>query len=239
MRSSEMSKTTGHAARNEDEEQEESERPATFAPFISAGVISVEELKRLVAAMETEGAKKVKLTGEIIFVWDGKNLPHGIEERVGRRANVFKAGGVRPVKMCSAETFCQRFAQPVLGLAMRIDRMFYRAPLPVKLMIGVAGCIRSCSEPGTKDIGIIGHPKGYEILVGGAAGARPMVARKLAIAPTEDEVIAVVGNIIAYVRAHGKKGTRLHGLIEKAGFEQFRREILHGVATVVLPVHAG
>lgn len=236
MRSSDMPKTTGHAA-HRDEEREESERPATFAPFISAGVISVDDLKRLVTAMESEGAKKVKLTGEAIFVWEGKNLPHGIEERTGRRANVFKAGGVRPVKMCSAETFCQRFVQPVLGLAMRIDRMFYRAPLPVKLMIGVAGCIRSCSEPGTKDIGIIGHPKGYEILVGGSAGARPTVAQKLAVVPTQDDVIAVVGHIVEYVRAHAKKGTRLHGLIDKAGFEEFKREILHGVATVVLPAH--
>lgn len=239
MKSSEMKKHVGHAPQNDDEAKEEGERPATFAPFISAGAISVEDLKKLVLTMESEGAKKVKLTGEIIFVWDHKKHLHGLEERTGRKANVFKEGGVRPVKMCSAETFCQRFVQPVLGLAMRIDKMFYRAPLPVKLSIGVAGCIRSCSEPGTKDIGITGHPKGYEIVVGGAAGARPMVAKKLAVVPTEDDVIAVVGRIVEYVRAHGKKGARLHGLIDKAGFDEFKREILHGVATVILPGASG
>jgi len=239
VRSSDMKKPAGHAPHHEEEAKEEGERPATFAPFISAGAISVEDLKKLVLTMESEGAKNVKLTGEIIFVWDHKKHLHGLEERTGRRANSFKEGGVRPVKMCSAETFCQRFVQPVLGLAMRIDKTFYRAPLPVKLAIGVAGCIRSCSEPATKDVGIIGHPKGYEILVGGSAGARPVVAQKLAVVPTQDDVIVVVGRIVEYVRAHGKKGTRLHGLIEKAGFEGFKREILHGVATVTLPVHSG
>ena len=41
---------------------------AIYSPFISAGVISVEKLKELVEVMETEGAKNVKLGGEIIFV---------------------------------------------------------------------------------------------------------------------------------------------------------------------------
>lgn len=225
----------GHGHGHADEEKEEVERPATFAPFISAGAISVADLKKLVLTMEEEGAKKVKLTGEIIFVWDHKKHLTGLEEKTGYKANVFKEGGVRPVKMCSAETFCQRFVRPVLGLAMRLDRLYYRSPLPVKLAIGVAGCIRSCSEPATKDVGIIGHPKGYELLAGGSAGAKPVVARKLAIVPTEDDVITVVGRVIEFVRAHGKKGMRLNGVIEKVGFEEFRREILHGVATVVVP----
>ncbi|MGK7345753.1 MAG: hypothetical protein ACNS63_08085 [Candidatus Nitrospinota bacterium M3_3B_026] len=199
---------------------------AKFSPHISAGVISVRELKELVDVMEREGAEKVKLGGEIIFVWDKPDLPRHLEEKTGRRGNDFKFGGVRPVKMCSAETFCRRYQKPVLGLAMEIDRMFNAVELPTKLMIGVAGCQRSCSEPATKDIGIIASPKGYQVLVGGAAGLRPRIAEKLTVAPTRKRVLEIVENIIKYVRKHGDKTTRLGALIEKRGMDEFVREVL-------------
>lgn len=199
---------------------------AKFSPHISAGVISVRELKELVETMEREGAQNVKLGGEIIFVWDKPDLPSRLEEKTGRRGNDFKFGGVRPVKMCSAETFCRRYQRPVLGLALEIDRMFNAVELPTKLMIGVAGCQRSCSEPATKDIGIIASPKGYQVLVGGAAGLRPRVAEKLTVAPSKKRVLEIVGRIIEYVRKHGDKTTRLGALIEKRGMDEFVREVL-------------
>jgi len=199
---------------------------AKFSPHISAGVISVAELKRMVEVMESEGAENVKLGGEIIFVWDKPDLPKGLDEKIGRKGNDFKFGGVRPVKMCSAETFCQRFQKSVLGLAMEIDKRFHEEKLGMKLMIGVAGCQRSCSEPATKDIGIIASPKGYQILVGGAAGLKPRIAEKLTVAPTKEKTIEIVGRIIKYLKKHGKSGDRLGALIEKRGMDEFCREVL-------------
>jgi len=201
-------------------------RRAIYSPQIPAGVISVRELKKLVDMMEAEGAKNVKLGGEIIFVWDKPNRPHGIEERAGRRGNDFKFGGVRPVKMCSAETFCERFQKPVLGLALKIDEMFRHEKLGSKLVIGVAGCQRSCSEPATKDIGIIASPQGYQILVGGAAGMRPRIGEKLTVAKTKSEVLEIVGRIVEYVKKHGSRSTRLGSIIEDRGMDEFCREVL-------------
>lgn len=199
---------------------------AKFSPRISAGVISVKELRKMLEIMEEEGARDVKLGGEIIFVWDKPDLPRGLEEKTGRKANDFKFGGVRPVKMCSAETFCQRFQKPVLGLALEIDKRFSEAKLGSKLMIGVAGCQRSCSEPATKDIGIIASPQGYQILVGGAAGLKPRIAEKLTVAPSRERVLEIIENIIKYLRKHGDNKTRLGALIEKRGMEEFCKEVL-------------
>jgi len=207
-------------------------RRAVFAPYIPAGVTTVAELKKLLETLEAEGAKNVKLTGEMIFVWDEGSHPVNIEEKTGRRSNTFKAAGVRPVKMCSAETFCERFVRPVLGLALKIDGKFLREALPAKLSIGVAGCKRSCSEPSTKDIGVIGHPKGYEILAGGAAGFKPKIGERIAIVAGEDDVLRVIGKIIEFARNMDKKNARLWKLIEETGMEEFTREVLEGSATV-------
>lgn len=201
-------------------------KPYKYSPFISGGVISVDDLKKLVDRMQAEGAKNVKLTGETIFVWDTPEGPEGLPERAGFRHNDFKAGGVRPVKMCSAETFCPRFKRPVLGLALELDRRFRETALEMKLSIGVAGCQRSCSEPATKDIGVIAHPQGYEIIVGGSAGMRPRIAERLAVIDSMEETMETIGRIVEYCKKHGKRSARLGRIIEKRGMDELRRETL-------------
>ena len=199
-----------------------------YSPFISAGVISIDDLLSLVESMKAKGAKNVKLTGETVFVWEGTQEPEGFSEGIRYQANQFKFGGVRPVKMCSAETFCENNKLPVLDLAMRIDKLFHNTHLEMKLLIAVAGCQRSCSEPSTKDIGIIAHPEGYQIMVGGAAGFKPMIGKTLGMATTQDEVIGVVGKIIDFCKTHGRRSARLGRIVDKLGMETFRAHIIEG-----------
>ncbi len=197
-------------------------RPATFSPYFHGGVASVEELQELVDSMRKSGAKKAKLTGEIVFVWEGPDLPHGVRENSRWIPNNFKAANVRPVRICSAQTFCQRFQQPVLDLAKEIDTRFRGIALPMKMVIGIAGCQRSCSEPATKDIGIIGHPKGYRMLAGGAAGLEPRIASPLGLARTKKDVLEVVARIIALLHEEDK-AVRIGKMIEKIGVDEFKR----------------
>lgn len=209
------------------EDQPKSHKKRTYSPHIEAGVISVKEMRKILDAVEADGAKNIKMSGEVIFVWDeGKGPNPHIEEQTAYTANDFRFGGVRPIKMCSAETFCQRFQQPVLGLARKLDQMFYRRPLATKVIVAVAGCKRSCSEPATKDVGIIGTAEGYEILVGGNAGYSPKIARSIGIFPTQKKVIAIVEKIMNYADKHCKKTERLGVVIEKVGMESFLKEIL-------------
>lgn len=204
---------------------------AIYSPFISAGVISLDRLKKLVEVMENEGAKNVKLGGEIIFVWDRPDAPPDLPDKAGFESNQFKFGGVRPTKMCSAETFCERFQKPVLDLAFKIDELYHNTELEMKVMIGVAGCQRSCSEPSTKDIGVRAHPQGYEILAGGSAGMNPQVGVSIGIVNTADEVLDVIGAILDYLKRYGKKNARLGRIINKRGLEEFKREVLKTIQT--------
>jgi len=203
------------------------ERKANLAPYLPSGVVSIDELIEMADTLKKEGAKNVKLGGELIFVWEGNHLPAGIKDRIRWEANDFKASAVRPVKTCSAETFCQRFRQPVLSLAKKIDERFKGLHLPVKLVIGIAGCQRSCSEPGTKDIGIRGNPKGYEILIGGSGGMNPMIAKSIGTFPNEKAVLNVIDRTIKYMIKKDRKSIRLGNVIEKEGMEDYLEFIKH------------
>lgn len=207
---------------NKEMTKEHRVRPATFSPNIQLGVISIDDLERLTAQMRRAGASKAKIGGEIVFVWDEGARPHDADT-AGWEKNNFKAQAVRPVRICSAETFCQRFHNPVLELARELDRRFRGAPLPMKFHIGLAGCPRSCSEPAVKDIGIIGHKKGYQILAGGTAGLNPILGKYLGLAPDREAVLEVVARIVRYLQTNGKRA-RLGRQMAKLGLERFKRE---------------
>ncbi len=194
----------------------------TFAPRLGPGGMSLDELARLVEVMRENGATGVKLPGEMVFIWEGKQEAHrDIAAALSGYSPInFAQGGVRPIKLCSAETFCQRFKQPVLGLATELERRFAGHDTGgAKVVIGVAGCQRSCSEPATKDIGIVAGGEGYKIMVGGMNGFRPRIATPLVTVATEAEVNEVVEAIIAYVAEHGDFMNRLGALIDRDGIE--------------------
>lgn len=199
-------------------------RPATFSPYLHGGVIGVEELSKLVEKMRETGAQTAKLTGELIFVFEDAALPASARENGRWEMNNFKSTNVRPVRTCSAQVFCQNYQQPMLPLAKKIDARFMGVPLPAKLVIGMAGCKRSCSEPATKDVGIIAVPKGYEISVGGAAGMRPMLSRRLGVVRTEEDVLGVLEKIIAFLGT-GTKVRRLGHILEKTTVGHFMESV--------------
>ena len=204
-------------------------RPATFTPYLPTGVISADELCELARAMREKGAKTVKLTGEIIFVWESDSFPGTPPSELKWQPSVFKGTSVRAVKMCSAETFCQRYKNDVLDLAKEIDKRFRGIELSAKLAIGVAGCRRSCSEPSTKDIGIVGRPHGYLILVGGSAGFNPRVARSIGQVATTDDVLTVIERTIAFSKTRGGVTERLGAIIEKTGIKTYMKEVFDGI----------
>ncbi|MBC7962132.1 MAG: NAD(P)/FAD-dependent oxidoreductase [Steroidobacteraceae bacterium] len=133
---------------------------------------------------------------------------------------------VRSIKICPGTTHCKRAIQDSVSLGLKIDALYHALFLPNKMKMGVSGCMLSCAEVAVKDIGIMGIPKGWRILVGGNAGARPRLA-DLLVETTADEaeVLAVIDKIISWYRNSGRE-VRIGALVEEMGIEQFRVEVL-------------
>jgi NAD(P)H-nitrite reductase large subunit len=134
---------------------------------------------------------------------------------------------VRSIKICPGTTQCKRAIQDSVSLGLRIDALYHARPLPNKMKMGVSGCMLSCAEVAVKDIGIMGIPKGWRILVGGNAGARPRLADLLVETPAgEEDVLVVIDKIITWYLNSGRE-VRLGTLVEEMGIEQFRAAVLN------------
>lgn len=198
-----------------------------IAPHIPGGITDTATLRKICDVadkyrlqLKLTSAQRIALFG--IKEEDLDSIWAEIDERPGAAIGLC----VRSIKICPGTTQCKRAVQDSVSLGLKIDALYHALPLPNKMKMGVSGCMLSCAEVAVKDIGIMGIPKGWRILVGGNAGARPRLAELLVeTSADEGEVIAVIDRIIDWYRSSGRE-VRIGTLVEEMGIEQFRVKVL-------------
>jgi len=198
------------------------------APHIPCGVVKPETLRKLADVADKYGAAALKITSaaRIAIVGLKEGDVDNVWSDLGMKAGAAVGLCVRSVKACPGTTFCKRGIQDSLGLGLKLDEKYHGVELPAKFKLGVSGCANQCAETCIKDIGLVGLPKGWKVLVGGKGGGRPRLAQELAKDLSTEEAIALVDKIIEYYKANGKPRRRLGAMIEKMGFDNFKSAVL-------------
>jgi len=197
-----------------------------IAPQIPGGIATPDLLRKIADAAEKYNAAAIKLTSAqrmAIVGLKGEDID-GIWTELDMKPAAAIGLCVRSVKICPGTTFCKRGQQDAVGLGLKLDEKYHGMKLPSKLKMAVSGCTNSCSEPAVKDIGIMGTPKGYKLMVGGTAGARPRLADIVAEGLSEEEVLDAVGKIISFYKGHTKK-QRIGRLIDEIGLDAFKEKV--------------
>jgi NAD(P)H-nitrite reductase large subunit len=197
-----------------------------IAPHLPGGIVSAQQLRMIADVAEKYNAATLKVTSsqrvaivglkeeDLDKAWDDLGIKPGAAIGIC----------VRSIKICPGTTFCKRGQQDAVGLGLKLDELYHGMPLPSKFKMAVSGCANSCSEPAIKDIGIMGTPKGYTLMVGGNAAIKPRLADVIADELTEDEVLRLVDKIISFCKANGSKH-RLGRVIDEMGLDRFKEEI--------------
>jgi NAD(P)H-nitrite reductase large subunit len=197
-----------------------------IAPQIPGGIVTPALLRKIAdvaekynaAAMKMTSAQRIAIVG--IKEADLDNIWKDLDMKPAAAVGLC----VRSIKICPGTTFCKRGQQDAVGLGLKLDQKYHGMPLPSKLKMAVAGCMNSCSEPAIKDIGILGTPKGYTLMVGGSAGIKPRLADIIADELSDDEVLEMVERIINYYKSHATKH-RLGRFIDEIGLDKFKKDL--------------
>ncbi|MBA2848846.1 NAD(P)/FAD-dependent oxidoreductase [Thermosulfuriphilus ammonigenes] len=199
-----------------------------IVPHVPLGVVTPEFLRKIADIAEKYGAKALKLTSadRIAIVGVAEEDIDRIWEELGVNPGAAVGACVRSIKVCPGTTFCRLGQQDSLGLGAELDRRYHGYNLPAKFKIGVAGCPNQCSETCIKDLGFIGKGKGWTVTVGGCGGARPRLAQTLIEGVSTEEALEIADRIIKFYEKHAKKMDRLGRLIDRIGFEEFKKAIL-------------
>jgi len=199
-----------------------------IAPHIPGGITTTDALRKICDVADKYGIRELKLTSAqriALFGVKEEDLDaiwSDLDQQPGAAIGLC----VRSVRICPGTTWCKRGVQDSVSLGLKIDAIYHAMQLPNKMKMGVSGCMVSCAETAVKDIGVMGTPKGWRIMVGGNAGARPRLGDLLVDnVQGEEEVLAIIARIIELYR-NWPQEQRLGRIVEEIGIERFRQEVL-------------
>ncbi|ADE36156.1 nitrite/sulfite reductase domain-containing protein [Methanohalophilus mahii] len=197
-----------------------------IAPQTPGGIVSPDILRKIADTADKYGAAAIKLTSaqRVCIVGLKEEDIDNAWDDLGMKPGAAIGLCVRSIKICPGTTFCKRGQQDAVTLGLELDEIYHGMQLPSKFKIAVSGCMNSCSEPAVRDIGIMGTPKGYTVMVGGNAGIRPRLGDVIADELNDDEVKELVDKIVSFYKTHTKKH-RIGRVIDDMGLENFKREI--------------
>lgn len=202
-----------------------------IVPHMPGGITNPQTLRKIADVAEKFNAAALKCTSAQRIAIVG--LKHEDVEKAWDELQMDPAHAVglciRSIKICPATTFCKRGQQDAVGLGLELDKIYHGMELPSKFKMAVSGCQNSCSEPAVRDIGIMGTPKGYVVMVGGNAGLKPRLGDKIASQLEPDQVKDLVEKIVNWYKENGKRNERIGELIERIGLDKFKQEVMGAV----------
>ncbi|MGI6481963.1 MAG: NAD(P)/FAD-dependent oxidoreductase [Methanobacterium sp.] len=199
----------------------------TIIPYIPGGLVDPATLRKIADVVEKYQVEFIKMTSEHNIALFGVKEADidNVWNDLGMEPGGHTGKCVRAVKFCTGNTACKKGYQNTVELGLRIDETFRRMPTPRKVKISLSGCTSCCAESAVRDIGLIGTPKGWNLLVGGTCGLQVRKGDLLIKDLSDDQVIEYVGKILDYYKKNGT-GKRLGRFIDIIGFNKFSGEVL-------------
>ena len=197
-----------------------------IVPHLPGGLCTPEELRKIADVAEKYNAAALKLTSaarlamvgvkeeDLDDIWKDLGIPPGAA--VGLC--------VRSIKFCPGTTFCRLGKQDSVGLGKELDELYHGYDLPSKMKIGVSGCQICCAESWVKDMGFVGTPKGWTIVVGGNAASRPRIAEVLVEGITTDDALSLTEKLMAFYKDENTP-KRLGALVDKIGIDAIKKGV--------------
>jgi len=199
-----------------------------ITPHLPAGLVTPEQLRKIAATAEKFSVHTIKLTSsqrialiglaeeDLDAAWEDLETPQG--RPVGLC--------VRSVKVCPGTDCCKRGLQDSINVGLELDRRFHGRQLPWKMKLAVSGCPNDCAEACLRDIGLIGSPKGWNLMIGGNGGSQPRLSHRL-LDHIEDrnEALLAVDRLLEWFSAQERK-CRIGKLVEEVGLDVLREVAL-------------
>jgi NAD(P)H-nitrite reductase large subunit len=198
-----------------------------IAPHIPCGLVTPELLRRIADTAEKYSAKAIKITGAARIAIIG--LKEEDIDEVWATLGLDKGAAVglcvRSIRTCPGTTYCKLGQQDALKLGLTLDKIYHAKELPGKFKMAVSGCKLSCSESWVRDIGLIGNPEGWTLVIGGNVGANPRIAQECANGLDDDGALSAIEKVIGFYQENAKKGERLGKMIDRLGLDVFKRDL--------------
>jgi nitrite reductase (NADH) large subunit len=197
-------------------------------PRIRGGVVTADQLRRIADAADKYELPMIKITGgqRIDLLGARKEQLPAIWEDLGMPSGHAYAKAVRTVKTCVGSEFCRFGLGDAITTGIDLERAMEGLHTPHKVKAAVSGCPRNCAESYVKDIGVVAVEGGWEIYVGGAAGASVRKGDLLTQVASAAGAQRVALAFLQHYREQGEHLERTYGFLERVGITAVQEVVL-------------
>ncbi|MDQ0245564.1 nitrite reductase (NADH) large subunit [Bacillus fengqiuensis] len=171
-------------------------------PQMYGGMTTAEQLRKIADVAEKYGISNVAVTSEqrVHLMGVKKEDLSGVWADLSMPLSSTYGNMVQNVKTCIGEHVCQCDKHQSLKLAVDLEKRSEFLTTPYRIKIGVSACMHNGAGSTTKDIGVIGADRGWEVYVGGSSGRNVRAGELLCVAVTNEEALEIIGGFIQYYR---------------------------------------
>ena len=207
----------------------------SVVPRIRGGVTNAAELRRIADVADKYEVPLIKITGgqRIDLLGIKKEQLPAIWEELDMPSGHAYAKAVRTVKTCVGTDFCRFGLGDAMKVGIELESAMEGLYTPHKVKGAVTGCPRNCAEAYVKDIGLVAVEGGWEVYVGGAAGATVRKGDLLATLPTSDEAIRVSLAFLQHYRESAEYLERTYAYIARVGIEPVREAVFEHLDALI------
>ncbi|MDQ0972314.1 nitrite reductase (NADH) large subunit [Neobacillus niacini] len=202
----------------------------TLIPQMYGGITNPEQLKKIAQVAEKYQIDNVAITSDqrihllgvkkedLSYVWAELNMPLSSPQ----------ANGVQNIKTCIGEHICSCDKKSSIELAISLEKQLEFLTTPYRIKMGISSCLHNGAGSTTKDVGIIGVDRGWEIYIGGSSGRNVRSGELLCVAATTEEAMELIRGFVQYYRETANYLERTWQWVERVGLVHVR-EVLFDV----------
>jgi nitrite reductase (NADH) large subunit len=196
----------------------------TLIPQMYGGITNPEQLRKIAQVAEKYNINDVAITSdqrihllgvkkdELSDVWADLNMPLSSPQ----------ANGVQNIKTCIGEHICSCDKKPAIKLAVSLEKQFELLTTPYRVKMGISSCLHNGAGSTTKDVGVIGVDRGWEIYIGGSSGRHVRSGELLCVAATSEEAMELIIGFVQYYRETANYLERTWEWVERVGLVHVR-----------------
>ncbi|MGE7902788.1 nitrite reductase large subunit NirB [Peribacillus sp. NPDC094092] len=193
-------------------------------PQMYGGVTNANDLRKIANVADKYDISQVAVTSEQRIHLMGvkkEDLP-GVWADLDMPLSSKYGNTVQNVKTCIGEHVCSCDKKQSLLLAVDLEKRLEHVSTPYRIKMGISACMHNGAGSTTKDIGIMGIDRGWEIYVGGSSGRNVRAGELLCVAGTDEEAIEIIIGFIQYYRETANYLERTWQWIERVGLIHVR-----------------
>ncbi|MFJ5762535.1 nitrite reductase large subunit NirB [Neobacillus sp. NPDC093182] len=217
----------------------------TIIPQMYGGITNPVHLRKIAQVAEKYHINDVAITSDqrihllgvkkedLSDVWAELNMPLSSPQ----------ANGVQNIKTCIGEHICSCDKKPSIELAVSLEKQLEFLTTPYRIKMGISPCLHNGAGSTTKDVGVIGVDRGWEIYIGGSSGRHVRAGELLCVAATTEEAMVLIRGFVQYYRETANYLERTWQWVERVGLvhvrevlfdEELRQQLLEHLAQEIV-----